>query len=234
MPVANVQTRDTGRDVTPLINELAGDQADVLLALCIAESGLDEHSWRDTKYSDRSGGLTHVRAVNLGYADTPVMTASYRLYMWDAANALTEGWRWLRAMLVKHTDPLLALVAYNVGTSLTSDQVRALIAAGDPKAMRAVHHYSAAMKRAEAYRVPDQPTPEPTPEEEPTMPDPTTEQAPATVEERLDQLDAQQAKTVTVLREALKGDWEAARIWLDAIDPANAGTWTNAPFPPKD
>lgn len=62
----------------------------------------------------------------------------------------------------------------------------------------------------------------------------------ATIAERLAQLEAdtaqlkaQQAATVIVARETLRGDWEAARINLDAIDPANAGTWTEAAFPPK-
>lgn len=52
-------------------------------------------------------------------------------------------------------------------------------------------------------------------------------------EEQIAQLQAQQAKTVEVLRRTLEGKWDEARVWLDAIDPAHAGTWHEAPFPPK-
>lgn len=51
------------------------------------------------------------------------------------------------------------------------------------------------------------------------------------VEERLSQLERQQAETVLVNRRTLEGKWEEARIHLDAIDPANAGKWHEAPFP---
>lgn len=44
------------------------------------------------------------------------------------------------------------------------------------------------------------------------------------------QLDAQQKITVEVLRNILQGKWDDARIQLDAIDPAHAGTWQNVPF----
>jgi hypothetical protein len=48
--------------------------------------------------------------------------------------------------------------------------------------------------------------------------------------EEVPQLQEQQRRTVEVLRNILMGDWEAARIQLDAIDPARAGSWTNVPF----
>lgn len=52
-----------------------------------------------------------------------------------------------------------------------------------------------------------------------------------TTEEALKQLQDQQALTVKVQRLTLEGKWDEARIHLDAIDPANAGRWTNVAFP---
>jgi hypothetical protein len=47
----------------------------------------------------------------------------------------------------------------------------------------------------------------------------------------LGQLRTQQALTVETLRRVLQGDWDAARVYLDAIDPSHAGAWHNVPFP---
>lgn len=55
-----------------------------------------------------------------------------------------------------------------------------------------------------------------------------------TTEERIKQLEEQQRLTIEIMRNALRGDWQSARIWLDAVDPAHAGTWQETPFPPKD
>lgn len=52
-----------------------------------------------------------------------------------------------------------------------------------------------------------------------------------TTDERLAQLEQQQSLTVATLRNVLKGEWDQARMFLDAIDPDNAGTWTNVAFP---
>lgn len=60
----------------------------------------------------------------------------------------------------------------------------------------------------------------------------------ATLEEQVQELQAQvrqlqeqQARTVVVDRKTLEGNWNEARVWLDSIDPAKAGTWQNAPGP---
>ena len=43
-------------------------------------------------------------------------------------------------------------------------------------------------------------------------------------------IDTQQGILVEVCRLILEGKWDEARINLDAIDPAKAGSWTNVPF----
>ncbi len=50
----------------------------------------------------------------------------------------------------------------------------------------------------------------------------------APVSEPIADLQTQVGKFAEIMRSTLKGDWDTARIQLDALDPNDAGKWTNA------
>lgn len=175
MRVAGVVTRQ-GTDISALLNDLAGEAADVLTALCIAESGLDAQAFRHTTWPDCSAGLTQVIAANLGYGTytrpaTAAEIAAYRAYMEQPTNALREGWRLLGPILERQQQhPVWSLVAYNVGPAKSRDELARLAEAGragsaDPLARKTAHavtHYARAWETAQAYLAPEEETPMPT------------------------------------------------------------------------
>lgn len=128
MSVANVITRDTGRDITGLVN-LAAEQYGFdpvgFLGGAIAESNLDEYSKRFGLWPDVSYGLFHVAVKWVGpevavfrqgdgtALDTPQNRASVRDYMWDAANAIAYTAPRYSALLKAHGDPLEAWCRWN-------------------------------------------------------------------------------------------------------------------------
>jgi hypothetical protein len=54
------------------------------------------------------------------------------------------------------------------------------------------------------------------------------------MEEEIAALKEQIKGLVESQRNDLMGKWDDARIWLDAVDPNNAGKWANQPYPPKE
>lgn len=154
MRVRSVLTRQ-GRDISDLLNEVAGDYADSYTGVLIAESGLNEQALREGKWPDYSAGLSQVIAANLGYGtytkspDTTSL-ALYKAYMFEPANAIKAGWRWYSAALTKHVDPLWAALAYNVGNSRSTTELMEL--AQQPEYARRLEHYRRAMQAAERYR----------------------------------------------------------------------------------
>ena len=56
----------------------------------------------------------------------------------------------------------------------------------------------------------------------------------ADLEAEIENLKKQIAGLVESQRNDLMGKWDDARIWLDSVDPSNAGSWSNEPYPPKE
>ncbi len=122
-------------DLWPLVEEAAsrhGVPAELLLALCKAESGLAPRAWREGPWPDVSGGLTQITvalAGALGLGDGSAAPANVRLVraaLEDRATALDLGARYLAECLAAaNGDWLLALRRYNGGAyGLTSDYER--------------------------------------------------------------------------------------------------------------
>jgi hypothetical protein len=102
---------------------------ELLLALCMAESGLNPHAWREGDWPDVSGGLTQITvslAAAYGVGDgsnTWQNKANVRAELSSRAVALDIGARYLAGCLAAaNGDWLMALRRYNGGGyGLTAD-----------------------------------------------------------------------------------------------------------------
>ena len=81
---------DQGSDISGWLNEVAGDFADSYTGVLIAESGLNEWAFRDTKWPDYSAGLSQVIAANLGYGTYLTRPSATQLAAYKARHALAS------------------------------------------------------------------------------------------------------------------------------------------------
>lgn len=157
MSVQNVITRDTGRDLTPYINEVAAAydfDAVGFLGGAIAESNLDERSSRLGVWPDVSYGLFHSTVKYIGLEvegikrdpsdgtalDTPKNRRLVREFMWDGARAIVYAAPRYKTLLDRWGDPLEAWCRWNKP--------------GVPGAMNPNRaNYVRGLARAEAYRM---------------------------------------------------------------------------------
>lgn len=142
-----------------MLNERAGEFADALTGVLIAESNLNEQALREGKWPDYSAGLSQVIAANLGYgtfkqAADEATLAEYRRYMFQPENAIFEGWRYYAAALARMDgDPLWAALSYNRGPNKTRAQLEAEVVSSPSIASR-FERYRRSLQEAELYRVP--------------------------------------------------------------------------------
>jgi len=129
MSVQGVVTRDTGRDLTEMLNaagERYGFDPVGLLAGAIAESNLDEHSVRNGVWPDVSFGLYHPavkwigpeaeplnRAADGTALDTVANRMRVRDLSWDAEWAINYVAPRYAKLLERWGDPLEAWSRYN-------------------------------------------------------------------------------------------------------------------------
>lgn len=168
--VMGVICRDTGRDITDLINAAAAEHSfDPVgfLGGLIQESGLREHAARERAWPDVSYGLSQPavkwfrglegldKAPDGTNADTPTNRRRVRDWCFDAAH------------LIPYTAPTYAyyLRTYGGGTDAAEAWARWNKPAIPGDANPAKAHYAARIAEAEAYRVrsEDPPIEEPTP-----------------------------------------------------------------------
>lgn len=159
MPVQNVLTRDTQRDITALVNGLAdeyGVDAVAIVGLMLAESGLRELAQRNGTFPDVSTGLTQVafawaalptltKGTNGMALDTPSNRQIAQAYFSDADNALRYSVPRFASLYRKaNGDALLACCYWNAPNLDWSN----------PDIQHAANKesYRSALKAAEAYR----------------------------------------------------------------------------------
>jgi hypothetical protein len=242
MIVRNVITHQD-RDITEVCNQAVRPVA--FLGMLLAESGLDELSWRDRRdlsECDVSGNLPHLSictAMDLGLIPSrqritdEVVAAYKRLCVGDdttppgTLRMLAEPeldllccCLWNAPNAPGRRDQMLASAADQYGWD--DPRVRDYVARywlGTPaqKYLTNRANYTRALVLAQRYVV-----------EAPVAEGETTwAQDKARIEEQISLLVENQ-------RRILMGKWDEGRIFLDAIDPSMKGKWTNVPFPKGD
>lgn len=128
--VRGVVARDTGRSLDALLNTARYPLA--LAALCVSESGLDEHSERYQPNCDKSAGLVHRSVCYVPdaiaqripgfyldkdadgrYAASLTNYKALRAYYWSAENALDDARPRIDALMDQYRDPVEAVCRWN-------------------------------------------------------------------------------------------------------------------------
>jgi hypothetical protein len=248
--VQDVKTADTRRDITALLN--AHSRRPILLAaLCIGESNLKEHAWRNGGGCDISGGLVQ-QSVCYPPKGIPGFTypppgqkaapsaenlAALKAWSWDAANVLADagprldGLYDVAAAVLGPSDPRVPLAALclwnapNLGGGTTRQAVPEWMAENlprmDPEHAANRENYRRALAAAEQYRVQEAP-----------MPDPITDPT-----EAIRQLQAQQSLQSEAIAAILTNHYQdgpqSAKGLLVQLDPNKYGNLAVVEMQPK-
>lgn len=160
MPIRTARTRDTGKDLAPILNAIEAESGvpapELLGGAVAAEAGWREHAIRERQWPDVSFGLGQVAVAwaeldglepsadrRYRNADTPRNREIVRLYLWDAERALRYVAPRYAALRRRWGDPLAAWCRWNKPNL-------------EPRENPNRAHYERSLAEALAYRVDDE------------------------------------------------------------------------------